>query len=56
MESALKDKPGPGQPKNEIKHETEIAALACTAPPEGRKNGHWSFFKKNREREKVLKQ
>lgn len=38
LESALKEKPRPGQPiKYEIKHETEIAALACTAPPEGRK-------------------
>jgi len=38
LESALKDRPRPGQPKKyEIKHETEIAALACTAPPEGRK-------------------
>jgi len=38
LESALKDKSRSGQPKKyEIKHETEIAALACTAPPEGRK-------------------
>jgi len=38
LEYALKDKPRLGQPKKyEIKHETEIAALACTAPPEGRK-------------------
>jgi transposase len=38
LESALKDKPRPGQPKKyKIKHETEIAALACTIPPEGRK-------------------
>jgi transposase len=38
LKSALKDKPRSGQPKKyEIKHETEIAAIACTAPPEGRK-------------------
>ena len=38
LESALKDKPRPGQPKKYvIKHETEIAALACTSPPAGRK-------------------
>jgi len=38
MEAALKDKPRPGQPiKYTIKHETEIAALACTDPPIGRK-------------------
>ncbi len=38
LESALKDKSRSGQPKKyEMTHETEIAALACTAPPEGRK-------------------
>jgi transposase len=42
LESTLKDKPRPGQPKKYgIKHETEIAALACTDPPEGRKR--WSL-------------
>lgn len=45
LESALKDKPRPGQPKKyEIKHETEIAALACTAPPEGRKKWTLELF------------
>ncbi len=40
--SALKDKPRSGQPpKYVIKHETEIAALACTKPPAGRKR--WSL-------------
>jgi transposase len=35
---SLKDKPRPGQPpKYAIKHETEIAALACAKPPDGRK-------------------
>lgn len=38
LESALKDKSRPGQPKKyEITHETEIAALAHTALSEGRK-------------------
>lgn len=35
---SLKDKPRSGQPpKYAIKHETEIAAMACTKPPDGRK-------------------
>lgn len=38
LEIALKDKKRPGQPKKyTIKHETEITALACCKPPEGRK-------------------
>ena len=38
LESALQDKPRSGQPKKyKIKHEAEIAAVACTDPPEGRK-------------------
>lgn len=35
---SLKDKQRPGQPpKYAIRHETEIAAMACTKPPNGRK-------------------
>lgn len=42
LESALNEKPRPGQPKKyEEKHEAEIIALACTTPPEGRKR--WSL-------------
>lgn len=38
LESALEEKPRPGQPtKYTEKHEAEIIALACTSPPEGRK-------------------
>ena len=38
LESALKDKPRPGQTKKwREKHEAEIIALACTSPPKGRK-------------------
>jgi len=42
LRSALVDKPRSGQPKkyNE-RHATEIIALACTKPPEGRKR--WSI-------------
>ncbi len=40
---SLKDKSRPGQPpKYKIKHETEIAALACTKPPSGRKR--WTLI------------
>lgn len=36
LEGTLKDKPRPGYPlKYTPKHETEIAALACTEPPKG---------------------
>ncbi len=38
LQSALEDKPRPGQPvKYSEKHTTEIIAQACTTPPEGRK-------------------
>lgn len=38
LDAALHDAPRPGQPpKYVIKHETEIAAMACTKPPDGRK-------------------
>ncbi|KXA89351.1 transposase [candidate division MSBL1 archaeon SCGC-AAA259A05] len=38
LESALKDKPRPGQPKKWTEEdEAEIIATACTSPPEGRK-------------------
>lgn len=38
LRSALEDDPRPGQPKKyTVKHEAEIAALACTEAPEGRK-------------------
>ena len=38
LEYALNDKPRPGQPKKYgVDKETEIIALACTDPPEGRK-------------------
>lgn len=38
LESALKEKPRPGQPiKYTEKHTAEVIALACTTPPEGRK-------------------
>lgn len=38
LESALKDKPRPGQPKKWTEeHEAEIIATACSSPPEGRK-------------------
>jgi transposase len=40
LESALNDKPRSGQPKKyDDEKEAEIIALACTDPPEGRKNG-----------------
>ena len=42
LEEALCDKPRPGQPKKYgAKEEAEIIALACSDPPEGRKN--WSI-------------
>lgn len=38
LESALEEKPRPGQPKKyREKHEAEIIAMACTSPPAGRK-------------------
>ncbi|KXA98455.1 transposase [candidate division MSBL1 archaeon SCGC-AAA259M10] len=38
LESALKDKPRPGQPKKWTEEdEAEIIATACTSPPKGRK-------------------
>jgi transposase len=38
LEFALKDRSRSGQPKKyDVKKETEIIALACTDPPEGRK-------------------
>lgn len=38
LNSALEDKPRPGQPRKYTeKHEAEIIAQACTEPPEGRK-------------------
>ncbi len=43
LDAALKDQPRSGQPKKyTLQHETEIAALACTDPPEGRKR--WSLI------------
>jgi putative transposase len=42
LQSALEEKPRPGQPRKYTdKHETEIIALACTAPPKGR--NQWSL-------------
>ena len=42
LQSALVDKPRPGQPeKYSEKHIAEIIAQACTQPPEGRKR--WSL-------------
>jgi putative transposase len=42
LESALKDKPRPGQPKKyNDRHEAEVIAFACTKPPPGRKK--WSL-------------
>jgi len=42
LESALKDKPRPGQPKKyNDHHEAEVIAFACTKPPLGRKK--WSL-------------
>lgn len=38
LESALEEKPRPGQPKKYTeRHKAEIIALACTSPPKGRK-------------------
>jgi len=38
LESAINDKPRPGQPKKyDVEKETEIIALACTDPPKGSK-------------------
>jgi len=38
LDSALEEKPRPGQPKKYIeKQEAEIIAMACTDPPRGRK-------------------
>jgi transposase len=38
LESALEERPRPGQPrKYSERHRAEIIALACTSPPEGRK-------------------
>jgi transposase len=38
LEFALKDRPRSGQPKKyDVRKETEIIALACNDPPEGRK-------------------
>ena len=42
LQSALTDKPRPGQPKKYTnRHEVEIIALACTKSPDGRKR--WSL-------------
>jgi len=42
LETAIKDKPRPGQPRKYTdKHEAEIIAMACTNPPQGRKK--WSI-------------
>jgi putative transposase len=42
LQSALVDKPRPGQPeKYSEKHKAEIIAQACTQPPEGR--SRWSL-------------
>ena len=42
LQSALTDKPRPGQPKKYTnRHEAEIIALACTKSPDGRKR--WSL-------------
>ena len=42
LQSALSDKPRPGQPiKYTEKHAAEIIAQACTTPPDGRKR--WSL-------------
>jgi transposase len=42
LQSALIDKPRPGQPKKYTeRHEAEIIALACTKSPDGRKR--WSL-------------
>jgi len=41
LDSALEEKPRPGQPKKyTAKEEAEIIATACTSPPKGRKR--WS--------------
>lgn len=38
LQSALTEKPRPGQPKKYTEeHKAEIIAMACTSPPEGRK-------------------
>jgi len=38
LESALEEKPRPGQPKKYAKEqEAEIIAIACTSPPKGRR-------------------
>jgi transposase len=38
LNSALKDKPRPGQPRKYTgRHEAEIIAMACSSPPRGRK-------------------
>lgn len=43
LDAALYDAPRSGQPpKYTVKHETEIAALACTNPPNGRKR--WTLI------------
>ena len=42
LQSALTDKPRPGQPKKYTeRHEAEIIARACTKSPDGRKR--WSL-------------
>jgi len=42
LQSALTDKPRPGQPKKYIeRHEAEIIAQTCTKPPDGSKR--WSL-------------
>jgi putative transposase len=42
LQSALEEKPRPGQPrKYSNKHEAEVIALACSNPPEGR--ARWSI-------------
>ncbi len=38
LESALEDKPRPGQPRKYTeRHEAEIIAMACSSPPQGRR-------------------
>lgn len=43
LQSALEEKPRPGQPRKYTeKHEAEVIALACSNPPEGR--ARWSLI------------
>ena len=56
IDSALKEKPRPGQPvKYDRKKEAEVIALACTNPPNGSKRWTLKLLTKSLKKKKGLK-